>query len=74
MSGQVPQAPGEGCAKRIGIAAAVMFVVWVGAQTCTSQSSTVAPPSPTGPVEQGPYLQGLCEGRDFVEYDDCKEW
>lgn len=76
MTGQLPPSPGDGCAKRVGWAAAIVFVVWVGAQTCGAQSSpSTYPSSPSRtPIEAPGGLQSLCEGSDYAIYDDCKRY
>lgn len=76
MTGQLPPSPGDGCAKRVGWAAAIVFAVWVGAQTCGADSSpspslSPSPGSlPADPIEV-PRYRSLCEGEDYLHYDDC---
>ncbi|MFE1170441.1 hypothetical protein [Nocardiopsis sp. NPDC058789] len=39
-----------------------------------SQVNPYPAPSDPEPAVEPTYMQSLCEGRDFLEYDDCKEW
>lgn len=76
MAPQVPQSGcGPGCGSMIVGFVVLVFAFAVFGSSCGPDTSSVpSTPSRPAPVDPQPGLPGLCEGRDFVEYDDCKQW
>lgn len=65
---------GSGCLRVVVGFAVLVFALSVFGNSCGPDTSPSVPTSPSrpAPVEEPGYLPALCEGRDYVEYDDCK--
>lgn len=76
MAPQVPQSGCRtGCVQMVLGCLVLAFVLSAVSNACGPNTSSVpSTPSRPAPVDPQPGLPGLCEGRDFVEYDDCKQW
>jgi len=64
--------PQWGCRETMGCLVLIVVGVFVWAAACTPSSpSPPVSPSQSTPVGD-PGLQSLCEGSDYLKYDDCK--
>ncbi|MFE1104129.1 hypothetical protein ACFW4K_26755 [Nocardiopsis alba] len=60
--------PSWGCGCLVAVVAAILLLPGIG--SCSPSTSPSPPPS--NPIPHPTYRESLCEGRDYLENDDCK--
>ena len=71
MTPQNPPSQKEGCMVGWGCITVAIFAIFA-LSTCSSSSTSPAPSSPAPQQQEQRYDTSLCEGTDYLFYDDCE--